>query len=138
MANVTYLAVFVAAVAVFILGWLWYSPLLFFKPVDAAPRAGSRGRHGRREDARWQIARGARPIPCPRGRDLPVPVAPRRPHLARRDPLRVAVLGRVPGRDCRRLRAVGKHALEGGGDSRGRLAGEAARDITHRDPVAIT
>src|ERR1044072_6244818 len=32
MANVNYLAVFVAAVAVFILGWLWYSPLLFFKP----------------------------------------------------------------------------------------------------------
>src|ERR1043166_8891605 len=32
MANVNYLAVFGAAVAVFILGWLWYSPLLFFKP----------------------------------------------------------------------------------------------------------
>ena len=32
MAHVHYLPVFVAAVAVFILGWLWYSPLLFFKP----------------------------------------------------------------------------------------------------------
>jgi len=30
--HVNYLAVLVAAVAVFMLGWLWYSPLLFFKP----------------------------------------------------------------------------------------------------------
>lgn len=29
---VNYLAVVVAAVVVFVLGWLWYSPLLFFKP----------------------------------------------------------------------------------------------------------
>jgi hypothetical protein len=27
-----YFAVLVAAVAAFVLGWLWYSPLLFFKP----------------------------------------------------------------------------------------------------------
>src|SRR6266704_1428477 len=32
MVHVNYLAVVVAAVAVFVLGWLWYSPLLFFKP----------------------------------------------------------------------------------------------------------
>jgi hypothetical protein len=32
MGHVNYLAVLVAAVAVFVLGWLWYSPLLFFKP----------------------------------------------------------------------------------------------------------
>jgi hypothetical protein len=32
MMHVNYLAVLVAAVAVFVLGWLWYSPLLFFKP----------------------------------------------------------------------------------------------------------
>src|SRR5258706_6641256 len=32
MVHVNYLAVIVAAVAVFVLGWLWYSPLLFFKP----------------------------------------------------------------------------------------------------------
>jgi hypothetical protein len=32
MAHVNYLAVLVAAVSVFVLGWLWYSPLLFFKP----------------------------------------------------------------------------------------------------------
>lgn len=32
MVPVNYLAVLVAAVTVFILGWLWYSPLLFFKP----------------------------------------------------------------------------------------------------------
>ena len=31
MVPVNYLAVLVAAVAVFVLGWLWYSPLLFFK-----------------------------------------------------------------------------------------------------------
>src|SRR5881397_2052774 len=30
--HVNYVAVLVATVAVFILGWLWYSPLLFFKP----------------------------------------------------------------------------------------------------------
>jgi hypothetical protein len=32
MMHVNYLAVAVAAVAVFVLGWLWYSPLLFLKP----------------------------------------------------------------------------------------------------------
>ena len=30
--HVNYVAVLVAAVAVFVLGWLWYSPLLFYKP----------------------------------------------------------------------------------------------------------
>src|SRR5215471_19390985 len=32
MVPVNYVAVLVAAFAVFVLGWLWYSPLLFFKP----------------------------------------------------------------------------------------------------------
>jgi len=32
MTHVNYLAILVAAVAVFVLGWLWYSPLMFFKP----------------------------------------------------------------------------------------------------------
>ena len=32
MVHVNYLHVLVAAVVVFVLGWLWYSPLLFFKP----------------------------------------------------------------------------------------------------------
>jgi hypothetical protein len=32
MVPVNSLAVIVAAVAVFVLGWLWYSPLLFYKP----------------------------------------------------------------------------------------------------------
>jgi uncharacterized protein DUF1761 len=32
MLHVNHLAVVVAAVAVFVLGWLWYSPLLFLKP----------------------------------------------------------------------------------------------------------
>jgi hypothetical protein len=32
MVHVNYLAVIVAAIAVFVLGWLWYSPLLFYKP----------------------------------------------------------------------------------------------------------
>ena len=32
MVPVNYLAVLVAAVVIFVLGWLWYSPLLFFKP----------------------------------------------------------------------------------------------------------
>src|SRR5438128_11049620 len=32
MVHVNYWAVLVAAVTVFVLGWLWYSPLLFFKP----------------------------------------------------------------------------------------------------------
>lgn len=32
MVHVNYLAVLVASAAVFVLGWLWYSPLLFFKP----------------------------------------------------------------------------------------------------------
>ena len=32
MFHVNYLAVLVAAIVVFVLGWLWYSPLLFYKP----------------------------------------------------------------------------------------------------------
>ena len=32
MVHVNYIAVFVAAIAVFVLGWLWYSPFLFYKP----------------------------------------------------------------------------------------------------------
>jgi len=32
MVSVNYLHVLVAAVLVFVLGWLWYSPLLFYKP----------------------------------------------------------------------------------------------------------
>ena len=32
MVHVNYLAVLVSAVVAFVLGWLWYSPLLFFKP----------------------------------------------------------------------------------------------------------
>jgi hypothetical protein len=32
MVHVNFLAVIVAAIAVFVLGWLWYSPLLFYKP----------------------------------------------------------------------------------------------------------
>src|SRR5260370_17071610 len=32
MVHVSILPVVVAAVVVFVLGWLWYSPLLFFKP----------------------------------------------------------------------------------------------------------
>src|SRR5438445_6560493 len=32
MVHLNYLAVLVAAVAVFVLGWLWYSPLRFYKP----------------------------------------------------------------------------------------------------------
>jgi hypothetical protein len=32
MVHVNYLHVFVAAVVIFVLGWLWYSPVLFYKP----------------------------------------------------------------------------------------------------------
>ena len=32
MPHVNYLAVLVAAIVVFVLGWLWYSPFLFLKP----------------------------------------------------------------------------------------------------------
>src|SRR2546423_1159010 len=32
MVHVNYWAVLVAAITVFVLGWLWYSPLLFYKP----------------------------------------------------------------------------------------------------------
>jgi hypothetical protein len=48
MVHVNYLAVLVAAIAVFVLGWLWYSPLLFFKPwmrargMDPVAMAGAK------------------------------------------------------------------------------------------------
>lgn len=32
MVHVNYLAIVVAAIVVFVLGWLWYSPFLFYKP----------------------------------------------------------------------------------------------------------
>ena len=32
MPHVNYMAVLVATIVVFVLGWLWYSPLLFYKP----------------------------------------------------------------------------------------------------------
>jgi len=32
MPYVNYIAVLVATIVVFVLGWLWYSPLLFYKP----------------------------------------------------------------------------------------------------------
>ncbi|MGH7523911.1 MAG: DUF1761 domain-containing protein [Gemmatimonadales bacterium] len=35
MPEVNYLAVLVAAIAAFILGWIWYSPMLFAKPWSA-------------------------------------------------------------------------------------------------------
>jgi hypothetical protein len=51
MVPVNYLAVLVAAVVVFILGWLWYSPLLFFKP--------------------WMRARGMDPTAAMAGAKMP-------------------------------------------------------------------
>jgi Protein of unknown function (DUF1761) len=52
MPHVNYLAVLVAAVVVFILGWLWYSPLLFYKP--------------------WMRARGLDPAAAMAGAKMPV------------------------------------------------------------------
>ena len=52
MVHVNYLAVVVAAVVVFILGWLWYSPLLFYKP--------------------WMRARGLDPAAAMAGAKMPV------------------------------------------------------------------
>src|SRR6059036_3524248 len=52
MVHVNYLAVLVSAVAVFVLGWLWYSPLLFFKP--------------------WMRLRGLDPVAAMSGAKMPV------------------------------------------------------------------
>src|SRR5213596_1360925 len=51
MVSVNYLHVLVAAVVVFVLGWLWYSPLLFFKP--------------------WMRARGLDPAAAMAGAKMP-------------------------------------------------------------------
>src|SRR5437870_13467773 len=51
MVHVNYLAVLVAAVAVFVLGWLWYSPLLFYKP--------------------WRRLRGMDPVAAMAGAKMP-------------------------------------------------------------------
>jgi hypothetical protein len=51
MVHVNYLAVFVAAIVVFVLGWLWYSPLLFYKP--------------------WMRARGLDPVAAMTGAKMP-------------------------------------------------------------------
>src|ERR1700686_2367608 len=51
MVTVNYLAVLVAAITVFVLGWLWYSPLLFFKP--------------------WMRARGMDPAAAMAGAKMP-------------------------------------------------------------------
>src|SRR2546423_1116477 len=51
MFHVNYLAVLVAAIVVFVLGWLWYSPLLFYKP--------------------WMRARGLDPAAAMAGAKMP-------------------------------------------------------------------
>ena len=51
MVDVNYVAVIVAAFAVFVLGWLWYSPLLFYKP--------------------WMRARGIDPVAAMTGAKMP-------------------------------------------------------------------
>ena len=51
MGHVNYLAVLVATVVVFVLGWLWYSPLLFYKP--------------------WMRARGLDPAVAMQGAKMP-------------------------------------------------------------------
>ncbi len=51
MLHVNYLTVLVSAVVVFVLGWLWYSPLLFFKP--------------------WMRARGMDPAAAMAGAKMP-------------------------------------------------------------------
>ena len=51
MEHVNDLAVLVAAVAVFVLGWLWYSPLLFYKP--------------------WMRLRGLDPVAAMAGAQMP-------------------------------------------------------------------
>jgi len=51
MVHVNYVAVLVAAIAVFVLGWLWYSPLLFYKP--------------------WMRARGMDPAAAMAGAKMP-------------------------------------------------------------------
>ncbi|HET7790708.1 MAG TPA: DUF1761 domain-containing protein [Gemmatimonadales bacterium] len=52
MVHVNLLAVLVATVVVFLLGWLWYSPLLFFKP--------------------WMRLRGLDPAAAMQGQKMPV------------------------------------------------------------------
>ena len=51
MVHVSFLPVLVAGVAVFILGWLWYSPLLFYKP--------------------WMRLRGLDPVSAMEGAKMP-------------------------------------------------------------------
>ncbi|PYO83248.1 MAG: hypothetical protein DMD37_07615 [Gemmatimonadetes bacterium] len=51
MVQVSYPAVLVAAILVFVLGWLWYSPLLFYKP--------------------WMRLRGMDPVAAMAGANLP-------------------------------------------------------------------
>src|SRR5207247_7267630 len=52
MVHVNYWAVLVSAIVVFVLGWLWYSPLLFYKP--------------------WMRARGLDPAAAMAGAKMPV------------------------------------------------------------------
>src|SRR5882672_1397757 len=51
MVHVNFVAVLVAAIAVFVLGWLWYSPFLFYKP--------------------WMRARGMDPAAAMAGAKMP-------------------------------------------------------------------
>src|SRR6266550_2472245 len=113
MVHVNYVAVLVAAVAVFVLGWLWYSPLLFFKP--------------------WMRLRGMDPVAAMAGAKMPAGkllielvrclvlacvIAPRRApghqQLDGRGPLRLLVVDRVPGHHSHGIGPLGEHPLEGG------------------------
>ena len=52
MVHVNYVAVIVATIAAFVLGWLWYSPLLFYKP--------------------WMRLRGKDPVAAMAGAKMPM------------------------------------------------------------------
>lgn len=74
MVHVNLMAVLVAAIAVFVLGWLWYSPLFFYKPMMRA-----RGKDPAAEMAGGKIPAGKLVIEFVRGLALAYIIA----HFAR-------------------------------------------------------
>src|SRR2546422_10784717 len=132
MVHVSYLPVLVAAIVVFVLGWLWYSPLLFYKP--------------------WMRLRGLDPVAAMTGAKMPggkllVELA-RCVVLAYVIARFVALLGITSWLGAVHFGLflwIGFPVIlprdvlpeEGGRDPRRRLARENAGDTDHREPVAL-
>src|SRR5438034_8844388 len=118
MVHVNYWAVLVSAIVVFVLGWLWYSPLLFYKPWMRARGLDPAAGDGRRKNAGGETGHRAGAVPRPRLHHRSLRRATRRYQLAGRGTLRGFAVDRFPCSAAHWIHPLGEYSGEGGRDSR--------------------